>query len=140
MGKNYDITVFESPNSQENPTHSLQFYFLSIPQSHAHRKDWECFPMGGSCQGREGALPVRSEGTRYFLLSRSGTLALGAFSTITWEEKQKVGIKTAESNLVFSPLHPTVALSEVSLSRADTAFPFLIPPSPLQNVWGNGLS
>lgn len=28
-------------------------------------------------------LPVRSEGTRYFLLSRSGTLAFGAFSTIT---------------------------------------------------------
>lgn len=34
-------------------------------------------------QKRERLLPVRSEGTRYFLLSRSGTLALGAFSTMT---------------------------------------------------------
>lgn len=34
-------------------------------------------------------LPVRSEGTRYFLLSRSGTLALGAFSTITWKEGER---------------------------------------------------
>lgn len=33
-------------------------------------------------------LPVRSEGTRYFLLSRSGTLAFGAFSTITWRERE----------------------------------------------------
>lgn len=34
-------------------------------------------------------LPVRSEGTRYFLLSKSGTLALGAFSTITWKETER---------------------------------------------------
>lgn len=34
-------------------------------------------------QKTEKPLPVRSEGTRYFLLSRSGTLALGAFSTMT---------------------------------------------------------
>lgn len=34
-------------------------------------------------------LPVRSEGTRYFLLSKSGTLALGAFSTITWKERER---------------------------------------------------
>lgn len=34
-------------------------------------------------QKRERPLPVRSEGTRYFLLSRSGTLAFGAFSTMT---------------------------------------------------------
>ena len=61
-------------------------------------------------QGRDRALPVRSEGTRYFLLSRSGTLALGAFSTITWEERQRVGMKTAESNLVCCLLHPTIAL------------------------------
>lgn len=40
-------------------------------------------------QKREKPLPVRSEGTRYFLLSRSGTLALGAFSTMTLKENRR---------------------------------------------------
>lgn len=80
---------------------------------------------------REKALPVRSEGTRYFLLSRSGTLALGAFSTITWW-----GGEQKEQNLVFFLPHPTVLLFEVSLSRPIKTFPFLIPPYLLQKPMG----
>lgn len=34
-------------------------------------------------------LPVRSEGTRYFFLSRSPILALGAFSTITCVQRKR---------------------------------------------------
>ena len=112
MGKNNYITIAESPNSLGHPTHFPPFYLPSSPRSHAHRKDWEGGGKGllwEKGQGRDRALPVRSEGTRYFLLSRSGTLALGAFSTITWEERQRVGMKTAESNLVCYLLHPTIA-------------------------------
>ena len=100
MGKNNYITIAESPNSLGHPTHFPQFYLPSSPRSHAHRKDWEGSAVGGRVGG-DRALPVRSEGTRYFLLSRSGTLALGAFSTITWEDRQRVGMKTAESNQCY---------------------------------------
>ena len=118
------VTTSGPPNSWENPTYFLQFYFLSIPGSQAQGTVWGCFAMEVE-EGQEGALPVRSEGTRYFLLSRSGTLALGAFSTITWEERQRVGMKTAESNLVPALLHPPAALPEVDLSGPHKMFPFL---------------
>lgn len=84
---------------------------------------------GGRIRGGK-ALPVRSEGTRYFLLSRSGTLALGAFSTITWEKRQTVGMKTTESNLAFFLPHPTAALFEVNLSRPKQLFHFLFLLTP----------
>ena len=83
MGKNNYITIAESPNSLGHPTPFPQFYLPSSPQSHAHRRGLGRLCSGRKGQGRDRALPVRSEGTRYFLLSRSGTLALGAFSTIT---------------------------------------------------------
>lgn len=52
---------------------------------HSHQLDLKIKKIlpGIKGQKRERPLPVRSEGTRYFLLSRSGTLALGAFSTMT---------------------------------------------------------
>ena len=101
MGKNNYITIAESPNSLGHPTPFPQFYLPSSPQSHAHRRGLGRLCSGRKGQGRDRALPVRSEGTRYFLLSRSGTLALGAFSTITWEDRQRVGMKTAESNQCY---------------------------------------
>lgn len=48
-----------------------------------------------------GLLPVRSEGTRYFFLSRSPILALGAFSTITWFKKRGVFIIQPLLNIFF---------------------------------------
>ena len=139
MGKNNYITITESPNS--GASHSLSSVLPLLKPTIAFTQEG----LGRLCcgrkgQGRDRALPVRSEGTRYFLLSRSGTLALGAFSTITWEERQRVGMKTAESNQYVSFYTLQLPLSEVSFSRLNITFPSLILSYPLQNVQGNKLS
>ena len=38
-------------------------------------------------------IPVRSEGTKYFFLSRSPMRALGAFSTITYGGDPNMGVR-----------------------------------------------
>lgn len=72
-------------------------------------------------QKTEKPLPVRSEGTRYFLLSRSGTLALGAFSTMTWKENRRGD----ENRRPYCPSFHTLNLS--TLSRLSVTFQSLLP-------------
>lgn len=55
-------------------------------------------------------LPVRSEGTRYFFLSRSPILALGAFSTITWKREKRERSQINQSTCSTEPklrFHPS---------------------------------